>query len=172
MLTLTTPTAQHIKAAETLYLESFPPEERRPWQMILSPESQYGPKLQLIIVDDQFAGMVTTWHFDQFIYIEHLAVNPKVRGRGIGAELLSVLSAQVGKPIVLEVELPNEAEPMTIRRINFYTRNGFTLLDYDYIQPPYSPELSEVPLKLMTTEPALDPKLITRTLHTQVYGIK
>lgn len=172
MLTLTTPTAQYIKAAEKLYLESFPPEERRPWQMILSPESHYGPKLQLIVVDGQFAGMVTTWHFDQFVYIEHLAVNPGIRGRGVGAELLGVLSSQVGKPIVLEVELPNEADPMTIRRINFYTRNGFTLLEHNYVQPPYTPELPEVPLKLMTTDSTIAPELITHTLHMQVYGVK
>lgn len=92
-----------------------------------------------------------------------------MRGSGIGAEILRLLAAE-GPPLLLEVEHPKGPGSIEQRRIEFYRRNGFRLLDYDYVQPPYAPGLPSVPLLLMSTDPALDPALAARTLHREVYG--
>lgn len=168
---LTPLTAEYAAAAGRLYTDSFPPEERRPWGEILSPASSQGPHAEAIIVDDAFAGLVTTWDLGRWIYVEHLAVDPSLRGRGTGAALLSLLRSRSGRPVVLEVEPPAADNPMAERRIGFYARNGFSVLDYDYIQPPYSPGLPSVPLLLMSTDPDDDAAGIARALHREVYKV-
>ena len=166
------PTPQWAELARRLYLDAFPAEERRDWSTILMQPSdtRRGPFLKCIGLEDVFAGMITTWHFDDFNYIEHLATDPAVRGAGVGSLVLSMLRQGFRTPWVIEVERPSDDNPMAARRIAFYQRNGFTLLDYDYIQPPYGPGLPEVPLLLMSTDPAIDPETAASTLRRKVYG--
>lgn len=167
-LSLRTPAPEFLSAAEKLYLESFPPEERRPWADIVGGHSC--PALRLIFRDNAFAGIITTWDLGAWTYVEHFAIMPAMRGGGIGGLVLERLAGMDEKPLLLEVERPEDGNPMAPRRIEFYRRNGFALLDYDYIQPPYAPGLPEVPLRLMCTDPATDAEAATRALHTQVYG--
>lgn len=171
-----------------IYVEAFPPEERREWDDMPVNDDAFafyalidnGRDSIFEIVDnldkswckpDLFncpecvVGLVTVWHFDAFRYIEHLAVSPSQRGRGIGAGVLSALEG----PLLLEVE-PEETGEIACRRIAFYQRNGFHLLDADYVQPPYSPGLPEVPLKLMARGDIGDVRLAICTLHSRVYG--
>ena len=71
---------------EAIYLESFPPEERRPFADIFSGRN---PLKALAIHDGGRAvGLLTYWDFADFCYIEHFATSPAVRGRGIGSEAL------------------------------------------------------------------------------------
>lgn len=159
-----------LSSAEALYIRSFPPEERRPWRQIADTASL--PTLYGIYVDGtSFAGFITVWCFDRYAYVEHFAVDPSRRGGGIGADALAALRHKLGVPVVLEVEPPDHSDPMAARRIAFYQRCGFSLLDYPYIQPPYAPGLPSVPLRLMTTDPSLGPSDITATLHSKVYNV-
>lgn len=158
-----------MAAAEELYLAAFPPEERRPWPQIADTETM--PRLWgLYNNEGMFAGFITVWTFERYAYVEHFAVSASQRGSGIGAAAMSALKQALGIPVVLEVEPPTHPDPMAPRRIAFYERCGFTLLDYDYVQPPYSAGLPSVPLRLMSSDPTLDPADIEHTLHTQVYG--
>ncbi len=168
-ITLVKAARQHFEAAELLYLLSFPPEERRPWHTITHPADAAGPQLLIALDGDRQLGFVTIWHFGTFIYIEHLAVEPSLRGAGTGAAILRALTEKYSLPIALEVEPQADNNPMAARRIGFYERCGFSVLDFDYIQPPYSPELPEVALKLMATAGAPDAAEIARTLHSRVY---
>lgn len=165
---------QTERAARTLYTSSFPPEERRPWNDIVHPESPFGPHLSIIEVTDdsgnrRFGGLITIWEFDHIRYVEHFAVDETLRGSGIGAEILRRVLEASTKPLVLEVEPPEESNPMAARRIGFYRRCGLELLDYPYIQPPYSPGLPSVPLLLMTSDAQIDPAKTEKTLHRFVY---
>jgi len=162
----------HLAAAHRLYIESFPPEERRIWEDIVRPVSEFGPCLHIIsLADGRAVGLVTVWVFDGFIYVEHLAVDPSVRGGGIGAATLAELKKIYGLPIALEVEPPTDDNPMAVRRIGFYKRCGFDILDFVYIQPPYAENLPSVPLLLMATAGAPEPAVIAKTLHREVYGV-
>lgn len=163
--------ATELEAIREIYIEAFPPEERRPWEEIASPDTQKsGPKLMGIYHKEQIAGLVAIWDFEKFIYIEHLAVDRSLRGSNIGGRAIDLLKLQTAKPLLLEVE-PAESNPEALanRRINFYRRHGFDIIGRDYIQPPYGDGLPPVPLWLMSTGP-IDPAEATVTLHKKVYG--
>ena len=170
------PVPKWLGAAERLYCNAFPPEERRPFgQFLLEPSEKRGPYLHTLLlskgISDKFAGIVTTWQFDYFMYIEHLATMPDMRGNGIGANVVNSLRSGLGTPLVLEAEHPSADNPMAERRLGFYRRLGFEVIDESYIQPPYGPGLASVPLLLLSDTPGLDPAEVTCTLHSQVYGV-
>lgn len=145
---------------EALYLESFPPEERRPWQQILS-LTESGPRFIFltIITDDKPAGFMTVWNLGMVVYVEHFATFPALRGHGIGREAIRTLIESSSVPVILEVE-PAATGPMAARRIEFYTRAGLIPHNnFPYIQPPYSPDLPSVPLTLMTSRPVTETDL-------------
>ena len=59
---LSTPAADtDLAALESLYLDAFPPEERRPWDAIVNPAEKGCPQLQAIYAGECLAGLVTTW---------------------------------------------------------------------------------------------------------------
>lgn len=123
-----------------------------------------------IKMDDEFIGLIIFWEFDDFVYIEHFATSHHVRGMGLGSKTLDYIKSRFTKPIVLEIEMP-ESSPIAARRMEFYRRNGFKpIWDFNYIQPPYSPELPSLPLLLMSTGEA-EPKRISDTIHRRVYGV-
>ena len=115
-------------------------------------------------------GLLTTWHFEEFIYIEHFAIDPTLRSQGYGSEALKAFIHEQGKPLVLEAEPPTDA--LSIRRIKFYERIGLTLYDFPYMQPAYTEDSHPVELRLMGT---IDTEAIPLTdveqqLHREVYG--
>ena len=115
-------------------------------------------------------GLLTTWEFDDFIYIEHFAIDPTLRSQGYGSEALKAFIREHGKPIVLEAEPPTDA--LSIRRIKFYERIGLTLYDFPYMQPAYTEDSHPVELRLMGTidteaTPLTD---VEQQLHREVYG--
>lgn len=95
-----------------------------------------------------FAGFLTAWEFEKFVFFEHLAVLPEKRNSGIGS--LAVEEAKKyysGKTLVLEVEKP--LSDITKRRVAFYERHGFKNNGVFYEQPSYHNE-SPVELDLMS----------------------
>lgn len=162
--------AADLDLLKQLYEESFPAEERRDWQLIVSPVSDGCPRLFEIIADGHLAGMLTLWQFEHFAYVEHLAVDPALRGKGIGSEAMRLLMEKIGmKPVVIEIEPPVADKPMTVARHDFYRKLGFDTISTDYIQPPYAPSLPEVPMHLMATA-TLPSGSTAATLHHEVYG--
>lgn len=152
---------------------SFPDDEYRSYcgQKMLFSKPEYD--IYVVDGDDStLRAFVSVWDFDNFAYIEHLAVNPACRNAGIGASILAAVKEKVGKRICLEVELPEN--DIARRRIGFYTRNGFSLNEYHYIQPPMSAGKNPVPLLIMTTGGAVDEKkfeYIKDKLYEKVYNV-
>lgn len=163
--------AAHLAAVRALYEASFPPEERRPWGTIETPQSAAGPCLLIISDKGEAAGFLTVWNFATFIYVEHFAVAPDRRGAGVGAAALSALRHMYGLPVVLEAEPPSDTNPMAARRLAFYRRNGFEVIDEHYVQPPYAENLPAVPLFLMASGAVPPAHLVAETLHGEVYGV-
>ena len=72
---------------------------------------------------------------------------------------------------MLEVEPPTEH--ISIRRIRFYERNGFVISSLPYLQPPYTPQLQPLELKLMSTDATFLSENfdhIVSTLYNYVYN--
>ena len=74
-----------------LYNTSFPADERRPVDSILSLIDNHDSPFNAYVIkaDNGFAGFITTWDFDDMLYVEHFATNPELRGQGIGSEALT-----------------------------------------------------------------------------------
>ena len=155
------------------YTSSFPIDEQRPIDklaQLLYCETRF-QAMALIDNSGNFLGILTTWTFGTFIYIEHFALHCDLRSQGYGSIALQTFIHSHSLPIILEVEPPIDAD--TRRRVQFYKRCGLELYDFDYIQPPYSPELSSVPLRLMGTLPEIRSlEEIATILHREVYGVK
>lgn len=160
-----------IPLIRELYTESFPEPERREWNDLIKKIHEGRILLWAFADGECFVGFATEWELPSTRYIEHLTIEPSLRSHGYGPALLSALKADAATPIVVEVE-PAGSTPEASQRINFYSRNGFYPLDYDYIQPPYRPGLPEVPLMLMSTDKGADGKETTHQLHSIVYNLQ
>lgn len=142
-----------------LYVDSFPAEERRPIEQMPPDDSAF----HLYAIESY--GLITTWQFPDFTLIEHFAIHPHLRKQGIGSEVLTALTGN----LILEVE-PAETSPLAARRIKFYQRNGFKLLNVPYMQPPYAPGLPEVELRLMVRGEIANIEQAINLIHRRVYG--
>ena len=123
--------------------------------------------------DNQVIGLLGIWQFKKFNFIEHFAVREDLRGQGLGSQMIQDYAKSDAKPIVLETERPKTK--IAKRRIGFWQRNGFILNEYDYIQPPYSPEKYPVPMFLMSKPHPLTPEEFESyrtSIHTAVYERK
>lgn len=162
----------HWSSFVDTYTSSFPLDEQRPTGSIaqlLTSEERF-TAMVLLDKNNSFVGILTTWTFDTFIYIEHFALHLALRSQGYGSIALQTFIQHNTLPIILEVEPPTDT--LTQRRVSFYERCGLRLYDYPYIQPPYTPELSEVPLCLMGTLPQETPlTTVAELLHREVYGV-
>ena len=150
--------------------KSFPLDEYRPCneQKALFDNEYYcvyGEK-----ENKKVKGFIAVWDFQDFLYVEHFAVNPEFRNQGIGAGILKKLTDLYNKPACLEVEPP--ADDMAKRRIGFYERNGFFFNEFPYIQPPISSGKNPIPLRIMSSGKKLTEKEflnIKHTLYNKVY---
>ena len=131
-----------------LYESSFPPDERRDLEKQIKIFHEEAYTFYAVYANGLFIGIMAIWNLGKFVFIEHLAVKEKLRGRGFGAGLLKDFITQRNKKIVLEVDRPNTRAAK--RRIKFYEKQGFKLNKYNYIQPPYNKDKNSVPLVLMT----------------------
>lgn len=113
-------------AVRSLYMSSFPPEERIPYENL---ERTFGRGGELrVFTDEAFVGFSYTFEHDGSVFLVYIATDPSLRGRGYGAEMLeSIRDSKPGRRIFLVLEgvygTPEEAE-LRLRRRNFYLRNG------------------------------------------------
>lgn len=161
-------TSPDMELAVNLYTEAFPACERREaadWLHCVEEEPLF--RLFAIRQAGAFSGFISCWQFPDFVYVEHFAVNRQARGNGIGAKAIEAARAHYGTlPFVLEVE-PPESE-MAVRRIGFYSRQGFTLSKAPYLQPPYRKGDEWIALQLMSTQPEWLDEQINR-VKTSIY---
>src|SRR4030095_1386358 len=155
----------------SIYESSFPPDERGSLaqQEALLKEPAY--HLIAAYENDSLMGFISSWELD-FTFIEHVAVKEHLRDRGAGTKLLHAFLSE-RKKVILEVEPPEN--DLKKRRIAFYKRIGFRLNSFPYLQPPYGPGKSAVPMALMSYPKALDEKefsLVRDKLHQEVYRLE
>jgi len=156
-----------------LYESAFPPDERRDLerQKALFARSEY--RLFAAVDGGELVGLLSLWEFSDFVFMEHLAVDEKLRGKGIGTFIMNEYMKACGKRILLEVEPPRTR--VQKKRVAFYQKLGFVLNPYPYIQPPYGPEKNPVPMFIMSHPAALDESGFSdarRKIHAVVYGLK
>ena len=99
-----------------LYRQSFPVFEQRtpPQQRDAFGRDAY--RLLAFTENRLFLGFIACWDLATCRYVEHLAVNDRLRGRGYGSRLLGDVSAA---------------------RLRFYQKCGFVENPYAHRHPPY-----------------------------------
>lgn len=163
-----------LDKVEKTYNDSFPEAERRAFSLVrelVKAESRF--IVYTLFRNEVYAGFITAWQFDSFVYVEHFAIDESARNGGIGAEAMRLFMALCDLPVVLEVEIP--AEEMSKRRIGFYERLGYVLDNHVYYQPPYRQGEEFLEMRLMTygnidLQDAFEE--VKSCIHRYVYGVK
>ncbi|MFF2908037.1 GNAT family N-acetyltransferase [Paenibacillus sp. NPDC057934] len=153
--------------------QSFPEAEYREYskQKKLLSNSRYRLHTE-VNEQNEVIGFLAGWEFETFRYVENVAVSPNIRGGGIGKRLMERFMKQSDLPVILEVELPNDE--LKRRRIGFYERLGFCLLDYSYVQPPLRATQQTLPLQIMSYPVGLTLtqfEMVRELLYKEVYGV-
>lgn len=165
---------RYNEIARQIYETSFPEDERRNFDLLKALDGK--SDFDFFVITNKQAnaiGIISLWSFKEFIYIEHFAIQQNERGKGIGSSVLFSLANKYSKPILLEVELPEN--DLAKRRIAFYQRHGFAVQPYDYTQPAYDKTKQSLPMIVMIKA---DFEITKRffysaiaTIYKEVYGL-
>ena len=132
---------------EQLLTASFPPEEYRALEQLrLYTDTREAFHNNVILDGETPVGLFTYWDFGDFCYGEHFAIDPARRNGGYGK-----------------------------RAIGFYQRQGFSLWDKPYEQPPYKPGDGYLPMRLMAyggIDPEQDFEKVRDCIYREVYGVQ
>lgn len=160
---------------ELLLHQAFPIDERRnDAQQRLFTDNNSLFFCNAILSDNKFVGLLNYWNSNNFVYIEHLAINQSVRSTGYGSMAIETFCKMVDKPIIIEVELPSDAT--AISRIKFYERNGFSVWSRSkYTQPAYEKGLNPLPMHIMSHGDIDECKMfdtVRKSIYKNVYGVE
>lgn len=162
------PGTKIYRMVRRLFLEAFPAEERRPfWSLWLLSVVKRAVQLQAYKRENLFCGFSLTVCTQTYLYISFLAVPPEVRSQGCGAQILNILRKQYGKPILVEIEVPEDGTPnqeQRLRRKNFYLRNGFQSLNREIVG-------RGIHFELMSTEATYDREAYSEIFPHLSFGI-
>jgi len=111
-----------------IYQHSFPLSEQRtlPHQQTALRSSDF----HFMIYQEKniIIGFIGYWEFEDYLYIEHYAINPALRGGGYGSRILRDLIRHTQRTIILEID--EVKDELSTRRLHFYQRLGFVMNPY------------------------------------------
>lgn len=131
-MNMTTPDKDDLRRIKRLYRAAFPRIERKPFRMILRQREKGEAELFAIATDDgEFAGLAVVVKNADIVMLDYFAVQPKLRGRGIGSKTLQMLiSRYAGSRFILEIESVGSSPCRDLeareKRRRFYLNNGMT----------------------------------------------
>lgn len=136
-----------FERAYELYKSSFPVVERRDdaeQRRVLENDAYH---FDIITENGEFIGIMLYWEVNSLIYLEHFAIRSDLRNKGFGTVALDLLKKK-GKTILLEIEPP--VGDITVRRYEFYKRNGFVMNSFYHIQAKYHFGDADLELKILS----------------------
>lgn len=159
----------HLADVRRLLEGAFPPDER---PEIDGPRlARSGFHLLSILSEGRFTGFQSHWDLGDFVFWEHFAIAADMRSRGLGGLVHEALLRRFpGRTLVGEVERPETRDAR--RRIAFWERCGWHVNAWSYLQPPYAPGKSPVPMLLISHPGPLDqPRFASArdAIHREVY---
>ena len=157
--------------SEKILVQSFPKNEYRELpQQKENVNSNALFSCNIIIANESPIGIINYWTFNDFCYIEHFAIDSAKRNQGYGKKVLDKFKEKIGKPFVLEVEIPDNE--IAIRRVHFYERAGLKLYHKPYLQPPFRKGDDFIPMYIMVYGKELtdeDFSLMKQIIYKEVY---
>lgn len=149
------------------YEKTFPADERRDEAQFLALLENPNSLIFIIKNEENSIGYVILWELNDFYFLEHFEVFEEFRNLKLGSQILSELQEKFGN-IVLESE-PNSLGEMAERRINFYVRNGFSVISEEYVQPSYGAGKNAIRLFLLSNFAIAEVKAIQNEIYSKVY---
>lgn len=131
-----------------IYSASFPLNERRVTNQQTEVFKKQEYQVDIYLSDNHVVGFIAFWTTKDFIYIEHLAIAPEVRSKGLGSAILRPFIKREPIPVILEIE--PTIDDLTRRRLKFYESLGFVRNDHLHFQPPYHSEDQPLKLEILT----------------------
>ncbi|MGP2656840.1 GNAT family N-acetyltransferase [Malaciobacter sp. WC5094] len=133
--------------AWSLYENSFPSIEKR---SLLEQETLMNNKIYkplAFIEDDMIIAILFYWDFKPYSYIEHFAVNDKLRGMSYGSKILENF-LQDKKDVILEIELISDE--ISHKRLKFYEKFDFKINEFKHYQVPFRKNQKDLELLLLS----------------------
>lgn len=105
---------------------------------------------------DTLVGFIGYWEIGDYLYIEHYAINPALRGGGYGSKILNALIGNTDRTIILEID--EVKDEISTRRLHFYQRLGFVMNPYVHPLHRYreNAEHEDAKLSILTYPKAID----------------
>ena len=132
--------ANDDKEIRELYETSFPDIERIPYDQLINLIGPMNIDFTAFYEGENFIGFWVVNRLKRLNYGLFLAVSEKLRGKGIGQKLITLMLdtySKEEKPLLGEVESPSQLEAPNIdirkRRYNFYMRNNVKDTGRSYI---------------------------------------
>lgn len=120
-----------------LYVASFPEHERRSADCHAKALESNDFHTKAAVENGDLLAILFYWTFgDNDIYIEHIAVTPRMRGHNIGSSVLCEFAQQnLRASIILEIDPPQDE--ISQRRLAFYEKLGFHDSGFIFEHPSY-----------------------------------
>lgn len=149
------------------YCHAFPKDERRNQKQFLALFTNPNVKFFEITNQEESVGYLITWKFPEFYFIEHFEIFEGYRGSNLGSTVLHDF-ALLHPKLILETE-PENLNETARRRVQFYKKSNFSVIDEHYIQPPYDENKQPLNLFLMSNFKVADVQKVTQDIHQVVY---
>lgn len=139
-----------------IYAISFPIFEQRNAKQQAEAFRDNRYHLLAWIEDEKLLSFISYWNFEDYIYIEHLAVNPEFRGQNIGSRMLDTFAEGVKKTIILEIDPP--IDEISKKRLAFYKNLGYKQNKYKHAHPAYNKDYEPHNLLVLSLQKDLNEK--------------
>lgn len=151
----------NLDVIKALYVEAFPAYERKDMkylnELINNEDRMYFYEIKY---KKELAGFFVYWNLGEFYFLEYLAIRADMRNQQIGQQLLELFKRDLEGVRILEAEPP--ADEISDRRVKYYIRNGYEVIDRDYVQPSYWKGEQGVPMWLMSNKNDIDAKTLKK----------
>ena len=151
------------------YEKTFPGDERRSKEQFLDLAENPDVFVFLIKNEDETIGYCVIWELSNFYFLEHFEVFEEFRNQKFGEKILESLQEKFEK-MILETE-PDSLSEIAARRLQFYQRNGFEIVEKNYLQPSYGEGKSSLHLFLMANFEPENVETLIQEIHKIVYEI-
>lgn len=151
------------------YEKTFPEDERRSKEQFLDLAENPDVFVFLIKNEDETIGYCVIWELSNFYFLEHFEVFEEFRNQKFGEKILESLQEKFEK-MILETE-PDSLSEIAARRLQFYQRNGFEIVEKNYLQPSYGEGKSSLHLFLMANFEPENVETLIQEIHKIVYEI-
>lgn len=151
------------------YEKTFPEEERRSKNQFLDLAENPDAFVYSINHEDENIGYCVIWELQGFYFLEHFEVFEEFRNQKFGEKILESLQEKFEK-LILETE-PDSLSEIAERRLRFYERNGFSVIEKKYLQPSYGEDKYAVNLFLMANFEPENLETLVKEIHEMVYEI-